>query len=74
MRYALARVADVACKYGARRCQIYDWRKRLRREGRLVLPESAGVASAFAAVVVEDARERNNTVACIENRHNGAPF
>jgi transposase len=74
MRHALVRVADVAYKYGVTRWQIYDWRKWLRREGRLVLPESAGVASAFAAVVVEDAPERNDTVACIENRHNGAPF
>jgi transposase len=44
------RVADVARKYGATRWQIYDWRKRLRREQRrLTLPESILAAPAFAA-------------------------
>jgi transposase len=60
------RVSEVARKYGATRWQIYDWRKRLRREGRLALPERAGAASAFAAVVVEDAPERQGAAACIE--------
>jgi transposase len=60
------RVSEVARKYGATRWQIYDWRKRLRREGRLALPERAGAASAFAAVVVEDAPERQGATACIE--------
>jgi transposase len=58
------RVADVARKYGATRWQVYDWRKRLRRQGRLALPESGGAAPAFAAVVVEDAPRRQ--AACIE--------
>ena len=53
------RVADVARKYGATRWQVYDWRKRLRRQARLALPESAGAAPAFAAVVVEDAPRRH---------------
>ena len=52
------RVADVARKYGATRWQVYDWRKRLRRQERLALPESAAAAPAFAAVVVEDAPRR----------------
>jgi transposase len=60
------RVAEVARKYGATRWQIYDWRKRLRREGRLALPESVGATPAFAAVVVEDTRERQAAAACIE--------
>ena len=59
------RVAEVARKYGATRWQVYDWRKRLGRQGRLALPESAGWASAFAAVVVEDA-PRRQAAACIE--------
>jgi transposase len=58
-----ARVADVARKHGATRWQVYDWRKRLRPQERLALPESA--APAFAAVVVEDA-PRRRTAACIE--------
>jgi transposase len=60
------RGAEVARKYGATRWQIYDWRKRLRREGRLALPESVGATPAFAAVVVEDTRERQAAAACIE--------
>jgi transposase len=59
------RVADVARKYGATRWQVYDWRKRLRRQARLALPESAGAAPAFAAVVIEDA-PRRQAAACIE--------
>ena len=59
------RVAEVARKYGATRWQVYDWRKRLRRQERLALPESAGAAPAFAAVVVEDAPRRQGAV-CIE--------
>jgi transposase len=59
------RVAEVARKYGATRWQIYDWRKRLRRQEWLALPESASAAPAFAAVVVEDAPRRQG-VACIE--------
>jgi len=59
------RVADVARKYGATRWQVYDWRRRLRQQERLALPESAGAAPAFAAVVVEDAPRRQAT-ACIE--------
>jgi transposase len=58
------RVSEVARKYGATRWQIYDWRKRLRREGRL--PESESAASAFAAVVVEEAPQRHYAAACIE--------
>jgi transposase len=57
------RVADVARKYGATRWQIYDWRKRLRRQERLAPPEST--APAFAAVVVEDA-PRRQMATCIE--------
>jgi transposase len=57
------RVADVARKYGATRWQVYDWRKRLRPQERLALPEST--APSFAAVVVEDAPRRQAT-ACIE--------
>jgi transposase len=59
------RVAEVARKYGATRWQVYDWRKRLRRQARLALPESAGAAPAFATVVVEDAPLRQ-AAACIE--------
>jgi transposase len=59
------RVAEVARKYGATRWQVYDWRKRLRRQERLALPDSAGAVPAFAAVVVEDASQRQAAV-CIE--------
>lgn len=59
------RVAEVARKYGATRWQVYDWRKQLRRQERLALPENAGAAPAFAAVVVEDA-PRRQAAACIE--------
>jgi transposase len=59
------RVAEVARKYGATRWQVYDWRKRLRRQERLALPDSAGAAPAFAAVVVEDA-PRRQAATCIE--------
>lgn len=59
------RVAEVARKYGATRWQIYDWRKRLRREGRLALPENAVAASAFAAVIVDEAPQRE-AASCIE--------
>jgi transposase len=59
------RVAEVARKYGATRWQVYDWRKRLRRQERLALPDSAGAAPAFAAVVVEDA-PRRHAATCIE--------
>ena len=59
------RVAEVARKYGATRWQVYDWRKRLRRQERLALPESAGAAPAFAAAVVEDV-PRRQAAACIE--------
>jgi transposase len=59
------RVAEVARKYGATRWQVYDWRKRLRRQERLALPDSAGAAPAFAAVVVEDAPWRH-AATCIE--------
>jgi transposase len=59
------RVADVARKYGATRWQVYDWRKRLRRQERLARPESAGEAPTFAAVVIEDAARRQ-AAACIE--------
>jgi transposase len=38
------RVAEVARKYGATRWQVYDWRRRLRRQERLALPDSAGSA------------------------------
>jgi hypothetical protein len=44
---------------------VYDWRKRLRRQERLALPDSAGAAPAFAAVVVEDAPWRH-AATCIE--------
>lgn len=60
------RVAEVARKYGASRWQIYDWRKRLRRERRLALPESGGTIPAFAAVVVDEAPQRKAGAACIE--------
>jgi transposase len=59
------RVAEVARKYGATRWQVYDWRKRLRRQERLALPDSAGAAPAFAAVVVENA-PRRQAATCIE--------
>ena len=59
------RVAEVARKYGATRWQVYDWRKRLRRQERLALPESVEAAPAFAAVVVEDA-SRRQAATCIE--------
>jgi transposase len=59
------RVAEVARKYGATRWQVYDWRKRLRRQERLALPESVDAAPAFAAVVVEDA-PRCQAATCIE--------
>jgi transposase len=59
------RVAEVARKYGATRWQVYDWRKRLRRQERLALPDSAGAAPAFAAVVVEDVPWRQAAI-CIE--------
>jgi transposase len=60
------RVADVARKYGATRWQIYDWRKRLRREQRrLALPEGMASAPAFAAVVVDEAPQRK-AASCIE--------
>jgi transposase len=59
------RVAEVARKYGATRWQVYDWRKRLRRQARPALPESAGAAPAFAAVVVADA-PRRQAATCIE--------
>ena len=59
------RVADVARKYGATRWQVYDWRRRLRQQERLALPESAGAVPAFAAVVIEDAPLHQAT-ACIE--------
>jgi len=59
------RVAEVARKYGATRWQVYDWRKRLRRQEQLALPESVGAAPAFAAVVVEDA-PRRQAATCIE--------
>ena len=49
------RVADVARKYGATRWQVYNWRKRLRRQERLAGPESTDGAPVFAAVVVQDA-------------------
>jgi transposase len=53
------RVADVARKYGATRWQIYDWRKRLRREQRrLAPPEVISAAPAFAAVVIDEAPQR----------------
>ena len=58
------RVADVARKYGATRWQVYDWRKRLRRQERLALPENAA-ASAFAAVMVDEAPQRE-VARCIE--------
>ena len=60
------RVAEVARRHGVTRWQIYDWRKRLRREGRLALPESVGAASAFAAVMVEDAPQQKAAASCIE--------
>ena len=52
------RVAEVARKYGVTRWQVYDWRRRLRRQERLALPDSAGSAPTFAAVVIEDAPRR----------------
>jgi len=58
-----ARVADVARKYGATRWQVYDWRRRLRQE-RLALSDNTGSAPAFAAVMIEDAPQRQ--AACIE--------
>lgn len=61
-----ARVSDVARKHGATRWQVYDWRKKLRREGRLVLPESVASAPAFAALMVEDSPQPAPTNARIE--------
>ena len=46
-------------------CRRFGAGKRLRRQERLALPESAGTAPAFAAVVVEDAPRRQAAV-CIE--------
>jgi transposase len=60
------RVAEVARKYGATRWQVYDWRKRLRRQERLALPESAGAASGFAAVVIEGVPQRKAVASSIE--------
>src|SRR5262245_2245480 len=51
------RVADVARKHGATRWQIYDWRKRLRREGRVARPASSNPGPAFAALMVEEPRQ-----------------
>ena len=59
------RVAEVARKYGATRWQVYDWRRRLRRQERPALPDSAGPAPAFAALMIEDVPRRQAT-ACIE--------
>jgi transposase len=58
-----ARVADVARQYGATRWQVYDWRRRLRQE-RLALSDNTGPAPTFAAVMIEDAPQRQ--AACIE--------
>jgi transposase len=55
-----ARVSEVARKHGATRWQIYDWRKRLLRDGRLALPQSMGPAPAFAAVMVEDSPQQSS--------------
>ncbi|MER8805248.1 transposase [Mesorhizobium sp. M0998] len=44
-------VAAVARKHGATRWQVYDWRRRLRRE-QLALPES--MAPMFAQLMVDD--------------------
>jgi transposase len=61
------RVADLARKYGATRWQIYDWRKRLRREQRrLAPPEAIASAPAFAAVVVDEVPQRQPAAVCIE--------
>jgi transposase len=61
------RVADLARKYGATRWQIYDWRKRLRREQRrLAPPEAVASAPPFAAVVVDEGPRRNSAAACTE--------
>ena len=47
------KMADVARRHGTTRCQIYDWRKRLRK-GELVLPESIAALPVFAEMVVDD--------------------
>lgn len=50
------RVADIARKHGTTRCQVYDWRKRLR-DGRLILPEEVAEQPRFARLLVEAAPE-----------------
>ena len=50
------RVADVARRHAVTRWQVYDWR-RLVRSGRLALPESVAGSPAFAALVVDEARQ-----------------
>src|SRR5690606_6030134 len=46
------RVADVARRHAATRCQVYDWRRL--RNGGLAVPESIATTRAFAALVVEE--------------------
>ena len=46
------RVADVACRHGVTRWQVYDWRKKLTA-GVLALPAETAKEPMFAALVVE---------------------
>ncbi|MGK2852787.1 MAG: IS66-like element accessory protein TnpA [Microbacteriaceae bacterium] len=59
------RVADVARRHGMTRWQVYDWRRRVR-DGRLALPDRMISAPAFAALVVEEPRQRSASAAGLE--------
>jgi transposase len=58
-------VTDVARKHGVTRWRGYDWRKQLRN-GRLTLPERVTSTPAFAALMVEEPRQRDHANAMIE--------
>ena len=45
-----AQVSEVARKHGASRWQVYDWRRRFRRQGDLASPGAC--SSTFASLVV----------------------
>src|SRR3546814_8011252 len=51
------RVAAVARRHGLTRWQVYEWRRRVR-DGRLALPERIVPSPAFAALVVDEGRQR----------------
>ena len=52
-------VADIACKHGTTRGQIYDWRKQIRK-GNLVVPESVAALPVFAELFVEDTASKTS--------------